>query len=206
MQTIDFIYFDLGKVILDFDHERGCRQVSSISDVSPEQVKQAIFDSGLQNKYETGLITCDEFHAAFCRETSSHPAKQELLNALSDIFVINLNILPLIAQLSAVNFPIGILSNTCRAHWDLVYRRYTILRQCFDPVVLSFEVNSMKPDSKIYDQAIELAGCRVGNCFFMDDRQENVDGANAAGMDAELYRSVPQLLEALVARGVSINL
>lgn len=206
MQTIDFIYFDLGKVILDFDHETGCRQVSSISDVSPERVKQVIFDSGLQNKYETGLITCDEFHATFCGETGSQLGKQGLLNALSDIFVPNINMLPLIAQLSAVNFPIGILSNTCRAHWELVYRRYTILRQCFGRVVLSYEVNSMKPDPKIYNQAVELAGCRVGNCFFMDDKQENVDGASAAGMDAELYRSVPQLLEALVARGVSINM
>ena len=206
MPEIDFIYFDLGKVILSFDHERGCRQVSSIADVPPEQVKKTIFDSGLQNQYETGLVTCDEFHAIFCRETSSHPGKRELLTALSDIFELNLEILPLIAQLRASSFPIGILSNTCHAHWDLVYERYTVLRQCFGPVILSFETNSMKPDSKIYERAIELAGCHVENCFFMDDKQENVDGAIAVGMDALLFRSVPQLLEALVARGVSINL
>jgi HAD superfamily hydrolase (TIGR01509 family) len=206
MPEIDFIYFDLGKVILDFDHDRGCRQVSSIADVSPEQVKKTIFDSGLQNQYETGLVTCDEFHATFCQETGSRLGKLDLLTALSDIFEPNPGILPLIAQLTAVGFPIGILSNTCQAHWDLVYRRYTILRQCFEPVILSFEINSMKPDSKIYERAIELAGCRVESCFFMDDKQDNVDGAKAVGIDALLYQSVPHLLEALVARGVSINL
>lgn len=206
MPEIDFIYFDLGKVILNFDHERGCRQVSSIADVPPEQVRKTIFDSGLQNQYETGLVTSDEFHATFCRETSSRPGKRELLAALSDIFELNLEILPLIAQLRAASFPIGILSNTCQAHWDLVYERYTVLRQCFEPVILSFEINSMKPDPKIYERAIELAACQVEKCFFMDDKQENVDGAAAAGMDALLFSSVPQLLEALVARGVSINL
>ena len=75
----------------------------------------------------------------------------------------------------------------------------------FSPVILSYEVNSMKPDSVIYDRAIEQAGCHISNCFFVDDKQENVDGAIAAGMDAVLYRSVPELVEDLVERGVEIN-
>jgi FMN phosphatase YigB (HAD superfamily) len=58
----------------------------------------------------------------------------------------------------------------------------------------------------IYHRAIEMAGCSNKTVFFVDDKQENVDGAIAAGMDAVLYRSVPELVEQLVARGVEINL
>lgn len=206
MQTIDFIYFDLGKVILEFDHARGCRQVSSVSGVPLERVKKVIFDSGLQNQYETGAISCDDFHAAFCQETGGEVSQTQLLTAISDIFEPNQQIFPLITQLRAVNFPIGILSNTCRAHWDLVHAQYRILRECFNPIVLSFEVKSMKPDLKIYDRAIEIATRAGKTCFFVDDKQENVDGANEAGMDAVLYRSVPELIKALTSRGVSINL
>jgi putative hydrolase of the HAD superfamily len=80
------------------------------------------------------------------------------------------------------------------------------LQDFFEPLILSYEVESMKPDAKIYQRAIEMAGCNVQKCFFVDDRQENVDGANAAGMDAVLYQSVPELIEALVDRGIQINL
>ena len=206
MQSIDFIYFDLGKVILDFDHHAGCRQVAEIAGVTPDQVDAALFGSGLEVRYETGLISCEAFHAAFCQSTGSGISQTDLLHSMSDIFTPNREIFPLIAQLGAVNFPIGILSNTCRAHWELVFNRYKILRDFFEPVILSYEVNSMKPDSKIYERAIELAGCGIRKCFFVDDRQDNVDGAISAGMDAVLYRSVPQLVVDLVGRGVNINL
>lgn len=205
MPTIDFIYFDLGKVILEFDHDVGCQQVSDVTGVSPENVKSALFDSGLEDRYETGLVNCSEFHAEFCKLTNSDSNQQEFLTATSDIFTPNLAMFPLISQLSASKFPIGILSNTCKAHWELVYAKYIILRQFFSPVILSYEVNSMKPDAAIYGRAIEMAGCQPNKCFFVDDKQENVDGAIEAGIDAVLYRSVPELAKELSQRGISIN-
>jgi len=206
MQKIDFIYFDLGKVILDFDHRIGCESVASLADISAEEVDRALFATWLEVKYETGLVDCEQFHAEFCQSTQSNISIEDLLFAMSDIFTPNLAIFPLLAQLRAANLPIGILSNTCKAHWELVYNRYTILREFFEPLILSYEVQSMKPDPTIYHRAIEMAGCGVGKCFFVDDRQENVDGANAAGMDAVLYRSVPELVQGLVDRGIEINL
>ncbi|MFT5300432.1 MAG: HAD superfamily hydrolase (TIGR01509 family) [Mariniblastus sp.] len=206
MAKIDFIYFDLGKVIFDFDHQIGCEQVACLAGLKPEQVRVALFDSGLEVRYETGLLNCEEFHAEFCQATGSPIGQRDLLESMSDIFTPNREMFPLLTQLRAVNFPIGILSNTCRAHWSHVFERYTVMRKFFAPLILSYEVNSMKPDSVIYHRAIEMAGCSNKTVFFVDDKQENVDGAIAAGMDAVLYRSVPELVEQLVARGVEINL
>lgn len=205
MADIEFIYFDLGNVILKFDHEIGCRQIAQISGVAPETVRAAMFDSGLEDRFESGLIDGDEFHEEFCRLSGSKPAKQELMLAASDIFTPNLTIFPLIAQLRAAAFPIGVLSNTCFAHWDFVQSRYLVLREFFLSYVLSYEQRSMKPDGKIYQQAIETAGCPASKCFFVDDRVENVAGAKQAGIDAVLYRSVNELAKELVARGVTIN-
>ncbi len=67
----------------------------------------------------------------------------------------------------------------------------------FDPVVLSFETQSMKPEQRIYEQSTELAGVEPRNIFFIDDRLDNIEGAKAFGwqtsqfFDAdELYRIV----------------
>ena len=206
MASVDFIYFDLGKVILDFDHDIGCQSVSKVAGISPTQAKEAIFDSGLEDKFETGLVSSDEFYESFCQTTNSQPDKNALMRGISDIFVANIQMFPVITQLRAINFPMGILSNTCQAHWDFVFANYTVLQHFFSPMILSYEVNSMKPDSKIYDRAIEMAGCHVKNCFFVDDKPENVEGAIAAGMDAVLCRSVSELVDQLKTRGVEINL
>ena len=206
MSAIDFIYFDLGNVILDFDHDIGFRRVERLVGVSPETVKKAIFDSGLEDRFETGLVDSDEFHAEFCQTTKCKIDKHDLLIAVSDIFTPKLEIFPLIAQLRVVNFPIGILSNTCQAHWEFLHSKFAIFRHCFSPLILSYEVNSMKPDRKIYERAIEMAGCRVNKCFYVDDKQENVDAAIEAGMDAVLFQSGSHLIQAIQRRGVEINL
>ena len=205
MADVDFIYFDMGKVIFEFDHDIACRKIGELTGTSPEKMKSLIFESGLEDRYETGLINCEQFHQEFLDAANVEIGKEEFLGAIADVFWPNQEIFPLIAQLRARNFPFGLLSNTCRAHFEHICSKYLIMPDFFSPVILSYEVNSMKPDSKIYDRALEQAGCHISSCFFVDDRQENVDGAIAAGMDAVLYRSVPELVEELVKRGVEIN-
>ncbi|MEM7782816.1 MAG: HAD family phosphatase [Planctomycetota bacterium] len=203
---IEFIYFDLGKVILNFDHSIGCQQVSNLTGISPESVSDLIFQSGEQVKYETGLISSAEFHRSFCEKTKTEPELDSFLNAVSDIFTANRPIFSLIGQLNRTGVPIGILSNTCEAHWDFVSKQYPILVELFGPKVLSFESKSMKPDAKIYVDAVSMADVAPENCFFVDDRQENVDGAVNCGIDAVLYRGVADLISQLAERGFQVNL
>ena len=206
ISLIDFIYFDLGKVIVDFDHDIACRAIGEATGLNPDEVKSAIFDFGWEVKYESGLISSDQFHQHFCDVTKTNLAKSQFLSYVGDVFSPNQRIFPLLTQLKARNFPMGILSNTCPAHWDHVVRHFKVVGQFFEPLILSYQVQSMKPEQKIYDAAIEQAGCQTKNVFFVDDRQENVEGAIAAGMDAVLYTSVPNLMRDLESRGVELNL
>ena len=61
MRTPKFIYFDLGNVLLNFDHDLACRNISEISGLDFDKVKSAVFESDLQKKYEKGAITSREF-------------------------------------------------------------------------------------------------------------------------------------------------
>ena len=209
MSSIEFIYFDLGKVILNFDHAIGFRNLEQLCGVSLQQSNEILFDQGLQDQYETGLIDCTQVYQEFCRQAeivpSAEPTKENFLRAIGDIFWANRPIIPVITQLKARGFPMGVLSNTCDAHWQVAFSQHWILRSLFDPLVLSYEEKSMKPDSGIYKAAIERAGVKPEQIFFTDDRQENVDGAVAAGIDAELFTGVPKLVSQLRDRGIEIN-
>jgi putative hydrolase of the HAD superfamily len=202
----DFIYFDLGNVILSFDHQRGYDQAAEIAGVSPADVRRIMVEEDLQNRYETGLVNSGQFHESFCQQTGGEIDRVTLLESISDMFWAIRPMVPVLTQLKARGFPIGILSNTCEAHWEFVLSQYAVLGAFFRPVILSYEEQSMKPDSKIYDVAIERAGVDPERIFFTDDRPENVEGAIAAGIDATLFTTVPNFVRQLNERGIMLNL
>ena len=57
-----FVYFDLGKVLVDFDVWRMYRQVGEVAGIEPERVREVLFEDGLQADVELGEIAGEEFH------------------------------------------------------------------------------------------------------------------------------------------------
>jgi putative hydrolase of the HAD superfamily len=94
-----------------------------------------------------------------------------------------------------------VLSNTNPIHFTMLKARYPLLSH-FDDFVLSYQVGALKPDAKIYQEAIQRAGCLAEECFFTDDIAVNVEAARANGMDAVQFLSIGQLEEELRARRV----
>jgi putative hydrolase of the HAD superfamily len=201
-----FIYFDLGNVLLKFSHRLAARQMADVAGVTEEMAWNAVFESGLSDRYELGHITSRDFFEHFCRATSSRPDFQQLLHAVSDIFELNTAIVPLVTHLHSAHRRLGILSNTNEAHWQFVSQgRYAIIRDFFPVKALSFQLKSMKPQPEIYTAAAALAGFDPQEIFFMDDRTENVAGARAVGFDAVLYENPRQLADELRRRHVRWN-
>jgi len=202
MQPIAFIYFDLGNVLLRFSHQRACDQIAAESGLTAKQVWQGLFDSGLQTKYETGSVSSDALYHQFCSETGACLTPEAFWIATSDIFELNLEVMPLVTGLARSGVPLGILSNTCSAHWEFCISRYPFLTEFFSVHVRSDLAQSMKPDPHIYDVAIEEASVGADQIFFVDDKAENVVGAQRAGMNAIVFRSAIELAGSLRDRGV----
>jgi HAD superfamily hydrolase (TIGR01509 family) len=204
-QPPKFLYFDLGKVLVDFSVQQMCRQMSAASGAAPEQVWQALFNDQLQKQYELGRISGQEFYETFCQKTGTRPDYHALETAASDIFVLNLAVVPLVAHLRQAGYPLGILSNTCRSHWEHCRRRFRILAEDFDVCALSFEIGACKPEPAIFEAAAAAAGAAADEIFFVDDFAENVAGARAAGLDAVPYTTAAELAADLRKRGVRFN-
>ncbi len=177
-----FVYFDLGNVLLTFDHRRGARQMAEVAGVDEQLAWEAVFASDLQARFEVGAVSGDEFYETFCRTTNSQPDRDKLMFAAGAIFELNTPIVPVVAQLQSAGYRTGVLSNTCAWHWDYcIDGRYAILPGAFEQLVLSYDARSMKPHGEIYRVAIEAAEVAPAEIFFIDDREENVAGAVAAG-------------------------
>src|SRR5262249_29619569 len=124
-----------------------------------------------------------------------------LKRAAAEIFEPNHAVVEIVESLHARGRRLGVLSNTCAAHWEhCIDGRYPFLNRCFGTYALSYELKAMKPDPVIYAPAADLAGVPAREIFFVDDRPENVESACAAGYDAVLFHTPEELRAELQAR------
>ncbi|MBC7351076.1 MAG: HAD family phosphatase [Thermogutta sp.] len=203
--TVDFIYFDLGRVIINFDNDRMCRQIAEVTSLSPERIHEILFSTGLQRAFELGQISPTQFYEEFCRLTGCSVPWDRLRQAASDIFWVNTPMLPVVAQLQARCFPLGILSNTCITHFEWCLEHFTILRRGFRVYGLSCEFRLLKPDPQIFLAAAEKAGVAPERIFFTDDIPAHVEAAQRVGFQAVPFLSARQIAEELRRRGVRFN-
>lgn len=205
--TPQFLYFDLGNVLLSFSHERACRQLAELTGAEMARVVHLLMGvdgrEGLLWTLEKGLIDEDEFYARFCDELAVLPARPAFETAASDMFEPIASSVALVHRLHAAGHRLGVLSNTNSIHWRFVTSgRFPFLGELFEQYVTSFEAGSMKPDPVIYQQAVGRIALAAPQVFFVDDRSENVAGAVAQGLDAVQYVDHPTLLADLAARGI----
>lgn len=196
---IEFVYFDLGNILLAFDPGVSCGNVAERFGVSVEAVKAAVYASGLQDQLEHGAITSDEFAERVRAELGLSPQRlptSELLEAVSSMFTLIDGMAGLMDDVRKSQRRMGLLSNTCHAHWDWICRQnYPLFSQPLDATVLSYEVGAMKPNEKIYQVAEQLAGVNPRQILFIDDRLENVQGAQRRGWHAEQCLGGPGAIE-----------
>jgi FMN phosphatase YigB (HAD superfamily) len=202
-----FIYFDLGNVLCFFSRPQEIQQVSQVSGVPEEKVKEVLLGpQGILWPYERGETNDKQFHAEFCRLSGSQPDMATLLKADSEIFQLNAGLLPLVAHLEDSQIPLGILSNICPSHWHTATDgRYGILPSAFKQFALSYQIGAQKPDEKIYRRAAELADVPPQQICFVDDTADNVAAARRFGWDAVQYTAPDALEHELINRGVRCN-
>jgi len=202
-----FIYLDLGRVVVDFDHALAWQKVAAITGLAEADIEQFFTADDRPRRIETGLLAWDTLHAEFVRAMAVEVDVDALARAAGDIFTLRVEMLPVIAAIERAGVPLGILSNTCDIHWQHLFRcRYGILPGGISPLVLSYEVGAMKPHPSIYEAAVAKAGVPADRIFFCDDIPAHVEAARAAGWDAEVFTGARQLVEQLASRGVPMGL
>ncbi len=202
MNRIQFIYFDLGNVLISFDHSRAWQQIAGLTGIPPERVEKILFNSGLQIQYEKGEISTEEFHRYFCQQAQLGISLEDLCFAASNIFDPLDDSIQLLQTLSQAGHRLGLLSNTCDCHWQFFRDdvRFNFLHSSFEQTVLSFETGCMKPAVEIYRRAARQANCNPQSILFIDDLDENVKAAQSYGFDGIHFQGFSGLLNELTKR------
>jgi len=193
---IKTLIFDLGKVIVQFDHSRIIRRVEQFCDLNEDEISQKVFATTATQDYELGKISSLDFFESVKKSLDLRMNFSEFADAWNCTFDLEPIISEAFIENLANKYRLLILSDTNELHFEFIKQNFPILRY-FDDYVLSYRVDVVKPDEKIFRAAIEKANCSAEECFFTDDREPNVLGAQKVGINAVQFLSAEQLEESI---------
>ncbi len=108
----EVVVFDLGKVLVDFDYGIAAAKIAAKGKSTCDEVNHFIAQSPLLFRYETGLITKQDFYAEVCKTTGYCGDLEEFGSHFSDIFTPIEPMVSLQAELRRRGTPTYIFSNT----------------------------------------------------------------------------------------------
>lgn len=204
-KKITTIIFDLGKVLIDFDHLRAAQQLTAQTKKTPEQMYKMFFDSKLTRMFEEGKVEPKAFYGKVRSRLRLKMRYEEFVPVWNGIFFItdqNRAVCELARGLKA-RYTLAILSNVNALHLEYIRENYPIF-DAFHQVLASCELGCMKPDSRIYSLALKALNARPGETFYTDDRPELIDKARNMGFRAYAYTGYEQLLKDLARCGIEV--
>jgi glucose-1-phosphatase len=182
------VVFDLGKVLVEFDHSIAARKIAAQSRKSAAEIEGLIARSPYIVDYETGLITRREFFEWVRQVSGFRGTIEEFGGFCADIFTAIPPMIELHAGLHRRGIPTYIFSNTNELAIEHVRQTFPFFRN-FDGYIFSYEVGAMKPDAEIYAALEKLSGRHGADIVYLDDRPENVAGGAARGWRAVLHET-----------------
>lgn len=134
---------------------------------------------------EAGIdVDPEVFHRLRREGTTFLPGMAELLDDLDGVLV----------RVAASNYPVWIEELT-ELH----------LGERFERVFASHHLGVRKPDVAFFTRLVEDLGVAADEVLFVDDLQDNVDGAERAGLRAHRFRGADGVRRWLVEHGVPVG-
>lgn len=193
VEKIKAVIWDMGGVILRTNGEESRRKLASEFNVSTDFLYKLVFDSPSAEKATVGLIS-ESDHWTIVADSLGIP--RDRIQELQDRFwaddFVDRELVDFIKNLKP-KCKTGLLSNAWsgarqslyqRNDWDLVFH-YSMF---------SYEVRMRKPEAQIYERILALMGVTASEAIFVDDLSDNINGANAIGINGIQFKSTHQVI------------
>lgn len=204
---IKLFVFDLGNVILPFEHRQIATRLHAKSlmreGCSPSVLFDAMFDfeEGLVNPYEEGLVSSVEFFSELKHKFQLDMSLEDFKDIWNPIFQEDPSVNKAILYLKEKGYPLFLLSNTNELHFSYIMEKYPIIHS-FDEWLLSFEVGAKKPKRRIYDAIFEKMAIPPDAVFYIDDIPKYVEVAKQLGINGMIFKNADQLWEFISKNGI----
>jgi putative hydrolase of the HAD superfamily len=195
------IVFDLGNVLIPFDHSLWVKNFNKISEGIGDKFYQKFKENyNIHRDYESGKISDEELLEIGLSWLDNKVSKEQFLDIFSNIFTFNKNVIDLLPKLKQ-KYKLVLLSNTSGIHKKYGWEKYSFIEN-FDKLILSHEVGAVKPEEKIYRAVENYTKEKSETHIFIDDILEYVIGAKKIGWDGIQFVGYDNLVNEFKLRNI----
>lgn len=176
----DTFLFDLGRVLVDFDHRISAIKIAQLTGKDAGWLYDFFFESELTMAFDEGRVSGRQFYEGVKRATGLKISYDEFVPIWVDIFREKKDVCEFVINLKR-DYRLVLISNVNILQFEHIAKNFPIISY-MDEVILSYEAGAMKPSRKIYEAAIKAARTSPECIIYTDDRPELIEGAKKIGI------------------------
>lgn len=198
------VIFDMDDVLCRYDLGKRLRFLANIADVTARDVQAAIWDSGFESASDAGgFPESEDYLKAFSRRLGHDTSEAQWIEARRAAMEPDQAVL---AIAGAIGRQAGLALYTnngplVKKHFGALFPEAAAL---FNERFCSYEFAAKKPDPESYRRLLKKVGREAGECWFIDDKKSNVEGARMAGIAGHHFRSAKLLAEEARIKGFKL--
>ncbi len=184
------IIFDLGNTLVYFDFSYFYDGVARLEKkLNPAAMKRFIAENKLGDKLCKGTLNHKEFFRILKKKFNLKIGFSDFIYLYSDIFWSNNSMKGFLEKLSRTRrFRLYLLSNTDSYHINFIDKNFPFVRLLKNRA-LSYKIGSIKPQRKIFLEALKKFGINKEETLLIDDMKDNCEAARKIGISAIQYKT-----------------
>lgn len=200
------IVLDVGRVLVAWQPKQLWKEWG-FSDATIEILAKALFDSGIWNETDRGVLSDEEFLALAIRQAPEYEKEiRYFWNNVDKAIWQFPYVREWIRAMKKAGYQVYVLSNY--GSWTYEKTRENALNflEDVDGAIFSYQVKLIKPNAEIYKALLEKYGLQAEESVFLDDLPANIEGAKAVGMQGIVFAGLEEALVELEKLGVKIEM
>ncbi|HHF2936905.1 TPA: HAD family hydrolase [Vibrio diabolicus] len=195
------VIFDVGNVLVRWSPVEIVRLTFGHS-VEAEKMAQLLFSSQIWKDLNKGIIS--EKEAKLCYQREHQVTAEEMdrfFYYVKHTQILLYGSVELLKRVKSAGYRVYALTdnvNEIVEHLRATYEFWPL----FDGVIISSEVQLLKPQAEIYQALLSTYQLQAEETVFLDDMPYNVEGARAVGMEAIQFENAQQCESELKAMGL----
>lgn len=185
------IIFDVGKVLVSYEPDAYMERLG-LDETQRKAVNHAMFENKLWDLSDKGVGTPEEFLQKFI---AGAPEYEEEIRRVHTTVGGTIELLPYamnwILELKERGYHIYILSNYSENMYRQTREKLKFL-PLMDGAVFSYAYKQMKPEREIYLTLMDEYWLEPEESVFLDDRLENIKGAQKLGIHGIVFENYEQ--------------
>lgn len=197
------IILDVGKVLVAWE-PRMAMQKLGFDEKTAEIVAKATAESAEWAETDRGVKSDAELLTAFIVNAPDYEREINIFWENVDEAIWQLDYTKAwIGRFKELGYHVYILSNYGSWTYKKTQEALSFLSDV-DGALFSYEVKHVKPEPEIYQALLKRFDLKAEECVFLDDCQENIDGARAQGIEGIRFLGYEDAKEKLRAYGIDV--